>query len=54
MKIDKEEVRRKKDDANEAKHRLMNLQDELYAMGAVTDAEQLGKIIVRLEVWQNR
>ena len=54
MKSNKEAIARRKNDVNEAKHRLMEVQDSLYEIGAIKEADQLGQIIARLEIWQNK
>lgn len=53
MKVKKEEVMRVKENANEAKHRLMEVLSELEEMGADKEAKKLEKMIWQLEVWQN-
>ena len=40
--------------ANSAKHELIKLLHELEEVGEVKAAAQLEKIIIKLEVWQNR
>ena len=42
-----------KNNANVAKHKLIEILDRLQAAGCVSDAVQLEKIIIKLEVWQN-
>ena len=42
-----------KNNANVAKNRLIEILDRLQAAGCTSDAAQLEKIIIRLEVWQN-
>lgn len=54
MKIDKSKIQHYKDECNEAKGRLMEVLDGLYSIGANKEAQQLGKIIFRLEIWQNK
>ena len=49
-----EEISRIKDDANNAKHRLIELEMELYELGAIREANTLGTIIAKLEIWQNK
>ena len=43
-----------KGDANSAKSRLIEVMSKLEDEGFTKEAEQLGKIIIRLEVWQNK
>lgn len=43
-----------KGDANAAKSRLIDVMDKLLCEGFIKEAEQLEKIIIRLEVWQNK
>lgn len=40
--------------ANNAKHELIDLYDSLLNSGHIKDAELLEKIIIKLEVWQNK
>lgn len=47
-------IARAKGEASKAKMELITLMDKLTDMGAVKEAEQLERIIIRLEVWQNR
>lgn len=54
MKSNKEAIAKRKNDANEAKHQLIEVQDSLYEIGAMKEAEQLGRIIEKLEIWQNK
>ena len=54
MKIDKSKVQHYKGECNVAKSRLIEVMDSLLSIGAYKDAEQLEKIIIRLEVWQNK
>ena len=54
MKIDKSKVDKCKSDCNEAKSRLIEVMNSLLSIGAGKEAEQLEKIIIRLEVWQNK
>lgn len=50
----KEIVKEIKNDANSAKEQLMRLEDKLLNNGAIKEAEQLNKIIAKLEIWQNK
>ncbi len=52
MKNDK--IESLKSDCNSPKEKLMSIQNQLNEIGAVKEAEQLDKIIIKLEVWQNR
>lgn len=40
--------------ANQPKQLLMYILDELESAGATKDAELIEKIIIKLEVWQNK
>lgn len=48
------QIMQAKSDCNKGKQELMRVQDRLFDIGAIKQAEQLGKIIYRLESWQNR
>lgn len=50
----KEEINNIKSEANHAKESLMSLEEKLIDIGAIKEAEQLNKIIMKLEIWQNR
>ena len=50
----KEVIDRAHADANSAKDRLISIMDYLEEHGAMKQAEDLGKIILRLEIWQNK
>lgn len=52
--INKEEVRRLKMEANNAKERLMSIAAELEEMGAIRESKSLYTIIGKLETWQNK
>lgn len=51
---DKAKVEQIKSEASKAKSNLIELVDRLYAADAPKEAEQLAKIIIKLEVWQNK
>lgn len=51
---DKAVVSRCKSDANAPKNRLIEIESALRDCGALKEADQLSKIIARLEAWQNR
>lgn len=50
----RQEVDAIKSSAEEAKSRLMRIEDELRSIGANREANSLSTIIGRLEDWQNR
>lgn len=50
---DKNKIAQIKADANKAKSELMTLIDQLYAVDAPKEAEQLEINFIKLEVWQN-
>lgn len=50
----KSEIQSLKSDCNEPKERLISVMNHLSEIGAVKEADQLEKIIIKLEVWQNR
>lgn len=52
--MSKERIQSIKNEANSAKEKLMSLEDKLLNNGAIKEAEQLNKIIAKLELWQNR
>lgn len=54
MRIDKEAVSKCKDEASAPKERLIEIMDKLLEAGARREAASLERIIIRLEVWQNR
>lgn len=54
MKKNADEVKHIKAEAESAKWKLIELRENLYAAYACKEAEQLGKIIARLEAWQNK
>lgn len=54
MKIDIELIKGLKHECNSPKRDLMDIQRQLLNAGATKEAEQLGKIIGRLEAWQNK
>lgn len=49
----KDKIKQIKKDANQVKSQLSYLRDKMYEFSK-KDAESLGKIIGRLEDWQNR
>ena len=52
--VDKSKINHYKTECNPAKERLIEMMHNLYSIGANKEAEQLEKIIIRLEVWQNK
>lgn len=51
---DIEALRRIKADCSEPKSRLISLLRQTEEAGFTKEAEQLGRIIARLEAWQNK
>lgn len=51
---DKDLIKRIKSDCNNAKNQLMKIQDNLEEIGAVKESNELRKIIIKLEIWQNK
>lgn len=51
---DKQKIEQLKSDVNTSKHKLMEIVDKLYECSAVREAKTLEKIIVKLEIWQNK
>ena len=47
-------IAKEKDKVNVAKSRLIDIWNNLLAEGCEKEADQLGKIIGRLEAWQNK
>jgi hypothetical protein len=54
MKKNKEEVERLKRDTIRIKTELIDIMRKIESEGGIKEAEQLGKVIGRLEIWQNR
>lgn len=52
--IDRNKVEHLKNETLSAKSRLIEVHGELLSIGAIKDAEQLERIIIRLETWQNK
>lgn len=50
----REQVDRLKNEANNAKDRLISILYELEEIGAIREAQTLGTIIGKLETWQNK
>lgn len=51
---DKQRIEQLKSDVNVPKHKLMEIVDKLYYCGAIREAKSLEKIIIKLEIWQNK
>lgn len=51
---DKSKISHYKAEANAPKNRLIEIEDKLRNCGAIKEADQLSKIIGKLEAWQNR
>lgn len=51
---DKQRIEQLKSDVNAPKHKLMEVVDKLYECDAVREAQSLEKIIIKLEIWQNK
>ena len=49
-----ERIEQLKRDANPAKATLISIMNRLEDAGAIKEAQRLEKIIINLEVWQNR
>ena len=52
--MNKSKIESLKSDCNTPKEKIINIMNELAEAGAIKEAEQLEKIIVKLEIWQNR
>ena len=51
--IKREAIEQAHDEANTAKDRLISIQYDLEAAGAIRQAQTLGTIIGKLEAWQH-
>lgn len=47
-------VKEIKSECNNPKEKLIRIMDELLSSGNVKEAKQLEKIIIKLEIWQNK
>ena len=54
MKRNEQEIARIKSDINSPKEKLIHFYFKLQEIGENKEAESLGRIIDRLEAWQNR